>query len=206
MNYQRSFRLISSCMLFLLPACAVPNSGAFEPTANDDIPFGLNDAQTTIPESMTTTPTQNPDPPGTQYEQVDLYFIRGAAVIKVQRSVKSPVDATSTLASLTEGLLDDPQLAALRTAIPSSLQANVDVDRGVATVNATRAFLNSLSAVDQRLAIAQIVLTLTSRPGIGQVVFSVDQQTIVVPRGRGDLSSAGDPVTFDDYKNLIVGS
>jgi spore germination protein GerM len=127
-------------------------------------------------------------------------------VIKVQRSVTSPVDATSTLASLTEGLLDDPQLAALRTAIPSSLQANVDVDRGVATVNATRAFLNSLSAVDQRLAIAQIVLTLTSRPGIGQVVFSVDQQTIVVPRGRGDLSSAGDPVTFDDYKNLIVGS
>jgi hypothetical protein len=206
MNYQRSFRLISCCMLFLLAACAVPNSGAFEPTADDDIPFGLNDAQTTVPQTSSTAPTPNPDPLGTDYEQVDLYFIRGSAVTKVQRLVKSPADATSTLASLTEGLMDDPKFAGLRTAIPSTLQAIVDVDRGVATVNATRVFLNSLSAVDQRLAIAQIVLTLTSRPGIGQVVFSVDQRTIVVPRGRGDLSGAGDPVTFDDYKNLIVGS
>jgi spore germination protein GerM len=119
--------------------------------------------------------------------------------------VISPVDANGALAALTEGLVEDSTTVGLRSAIPASLEARVDVDRGVATVNATRAFLNSLSAVDQRLAIAQIVLTLTSRPGIGQVVFFVDGKAIAVPKGRGDLSGIGDPVTFDDYTNIIVG-
>ena len=196
---------IALCSALILAACSVPKSGPFETISNDDIPFGLNAAQTTAPQSATETTVANLDPPGTEYEQVDLYFIRNATVTKVQRSVISPVDANGALAALTEGLVEDSTTVGLRSAIPASLEARVDVDRGVATVNATRAFLNSLSAVDQRLAIAQIVLTLTSRPGIGQVVFFVDGKAIAVPKGRGDLSGIGDPVTFDDYTNIIVG-
>lgn len=196
---------VSLCSALLLAACSVPKSGPFETISNDDIPFGLNAAQTTAPQSATETTVANPDPPGTVYEMVDLYFIRNATVTKVQRSMISPLDANGALAALTEGLIDDSMTLGMRSAIPASLEARVDVDRGVATVNATRAFLNSLSAVDQRLAIAQIVLTLTSRPGIGQVVFYVDGKAIAVPRGRGDLSSAGDAVTFEDYANIIVG-
>jgi spore germination protein GerM len=180
----------------------VPKSGPFETISSDDIPFGLNAAQTTAPQSATETTVANLDPPGTVYELVDLYFIRNATVIRVQRSMISPVDTNGALSALTEGLIDNSTTVGLRSAIPASLEASVDVDRGVATVNASRAFLNSLSAVDQRLAIAQIVLTLTSRPGIGQVV---DGKPIAVPRGRGDLSGAGDAVTFDDYANIIVG-
>ena len=196
---------IALCCLLFLTACSVPNSGAFETISTDEIPFELGAAQTTVPQSPTTTSPQSSDPPDTEYEQVDLYFIRNSSITKVQRLVKSPVDANGTLTALTEGLIDDANNGGLRSAIPSTLQASVNVDRGVATVNATRTFLNSLSAGDQRLAIAQIVLTLTSRPGIGQVVFYVDGRAIVVPRGRGDLSSAGEPVTFDDYTNIIVG-
>lgn len=195
---------VSLCSALLLAACSVPKSGPFETISNDDIPFGLNAAQTTAPQSATETTVATLDPPGTVYELVDLYFIRNATVTKVQRSIISPLDANGALAALTEGI-DDSMTLGLRSAIPASLEARVDVDRGVATVNATRAFLNSLSAVDQRLAIAQIVLTLTSRPGIGQVVFYVDGKAIAVPRGRGDLSGAGDAVTFDDYANIIVG-
>lgn len=197
--------LIALCSTLILTACSVPKSGPFETISNDDIPFGLNAAQTTAPQSATEITVANLDPPGTEYEQVDLYFIRNAAVTRAQRSVISPVDANGALAALTEGLVEDSTTVGLRSAIPASLEARVDVDRGVATVNATRAFLNSLSAVDQRLAIAQIVLTLTSRPGIGQVVFFVDGKAIAVPKGRGDLSGIGDPVTFDDYTNIIVG-
>lgn len=197
--------LIALCSTLILTACSVPKSGPFETISNEDIPFGLNAAQTTAPQSATETTVANLDPPGTEYEQVDLYFIRNAAVTRAQRSVISPVDANGALAALTEGLVEDSTTVGLRSAIPASLEARVDVDRGVATVNATRAFLNSLSAVDQRLAIAQIVLTLTSRPGIGQVVFFVDGKAIAVPKGRGDLSGIGDPVTFDDYTNIIVG-
>ena len=196
---------VSLCSTLLLAACSVPRSGPFETISNDDIPFGLNAAQTTAPQSATETTVASLDPPGTVYELVDLYFIRNASVIRVQRSMISPVDTKGALAALTEGLIDDSTTLGLRSAIPASLEARVDVDRGVATVKATRAFLNSLPAVDQRLSIAQIVLTLTSRPGIGQVVFFVDGKAIAVPKGRGDLSGAGDPVTFDDYTNIIVG-
>ena len=196
---------VSLCSTLILASCSVPKNGTFETISSDDIPFGLNAEQTTIPQLTTQTTVENLDPPGTVYELVDLYFIRNATVIKVQRSMISPVDTNGALAALTEGLIDDSTTVGLRSAIPASLEARVDVDRGVATVNATRAFLNSLSAVDQRLAIAQIVLTLTSRPGIGQVVFYVDGKAIAVPRGRGDLSGAGDAVTFDDYANIIVG-
>jgi spore germination protein GerM len=73
----------------------------------------------------------------------------------------------------------------------------------VAQVDATRAFLNSLSGLDQKLAIAQIVLTLTSRPGVGQVLFSVEGKFISVPRGRGDSVASGIAVTFDDYESLV---
>ena len=196
---------VSFCSVLILASCSVPKSGPFETISNDDIPFGLNAAQTTAPQPATETTVANLDPQGTVYEMVDLYFIRNVTVTKVQRSIISPLDANGALAALTEGLIDDSTTVGLRSAIPASLEARVDVDRGVATVNATRAFLNSLSAVDQRLAIAQIVLTLTSRPGIGQVVFYVDGKAIAVPRGRGDLSGAGDAVTFDDYANIIVG-
>jgi hypothetical protein len=74
---------------------------------------------------------------------------------------------------------------------------------GVANVNSKSGYLESIKPNEQRLAIAQIVLTLTSQPGIGQVTFSVVGKPIGVPRGRGDIAGAGIPVTFDDYKMLI---
>ena len=130
--------LIALCSTLILTACSVPKSGPFETISNDDIPFGLNAAQTTAPQSATETTVANLDPPGTEYEQVDLYFIRNAAVTRAQRSVISPVDANGALAALTEGLVEDSTTVGLRSAIPASLEARVDVDRGVATVNATR--------------------------------------------------------------------
>jgi spore germination protein GerM len=98
----------------------------------------------------------------------------------------------------------DPALAGLRTAIPKTFSATVSVERGVASVDSTRGLLDTLSPLDQRLAVAQIVLTLTSRPGIGQVLFSVDGVPTGVPRGRGDLAGPLTPVTFDDYSSLVV--
>jgi len=64
-------------------------------------------------------------------------------------------------------------------------------------------FLSELEPLDQRLAIAQIVLTLTRRPGIGQVLFVVDEVEIQVPRGAGDLTAKGATVTYDDYLSVL---
>ena len=130
--------------------------------------------------------------------------ISNSRVLKIVRIVAAPAGPDQALATLSALDTQDPALAGLRTAIPRSFSATVSVERGVASVDSTRGLLESLSPLDQRLAVAQIVLTLTSRPGIGQVLFSVDGIPTGVPRGRGDLAGPLTPVTFDDYATLVV--
>ena len=195
----------SMLLLVVLSSCAVPSSGSYQPVASEDVPFGLNAPQTTIPQTTTTAP----DPMSTESlpvavsEPIDLFFISNSRIIKVQRNVASPANPSQALSSLVEGPSTSPEFVGLRTALPTTFVASVDVIRGVARVDATRVFLDSLSGLDQKLAIAQIVLTLTSRPGVGQVLFSVDGKLISVPRGRGDSVASGVAVTFDDYSSLI---
>jgi len=182
--------------------CSIPADGGFQEIPNSEVPFELSVTQTSMDASSSTTL------PGTDTstEAIDAYFISNSRVLKIVRLVASPAGPDQALATL--GSLDtqDPALAGLRTAIPRSFSATVSVERGVANVDSTRGLLDTLSPLDQRLAVAQIVLTLTSRPGIGQVTFSVEGTPTGVPRGRGDLAGPLTPVTFDDYVNLVVTS
>ena len=181
-------------------ACSIPAEGEFHEIPDAEVPFELSVTQTTVASAVSTTI------PGTDTstEAIDAYFISNSRVLKIVRLVASPAGPDQALATL--GSLDtqDPALAGLRTAIPRSFSATVSVERGVANVDSTRGLLDTLSPLDQRLAVAQIVLTLTSRPGIGQVTFSVEGTPTGVPRGRGDLAGPLTPVTFDDYVNLVV--
>jgi spore germination protein GerM len=192
-------------LVVVLSSCAVPSNGSYQQVSSADIPFGLDAPQTTIPQTTTTVSdlTSTESLPIAVSEPIDLFFISNSRIIKVQRNVASPANPSQALSSLVEGPSTSPEFVGLRTALPTTFTAKVDVTRGVAQVDATRAFLNSLSGLDQKLAIAQIVLTLTSRPGVGQVLFSVEGKFISVPRGRGDSVASGIAVTFDDYASLV---
>ena len=197
-------RRISASLAFLiaLSSCAIPSDGEFQPIPNSDVPYELSSARTTLPPNVATTI------PGsdTSTEPIDAYFISNSRVLKIVRLVAAPAGPDQALATLSALDTQDPALAGLRTAIPKSFSATVTVERGVASVDSTRGLLDTLSPLDQRLAVAQIVLTLTSRPGIGQVLFSVDGVPTGVPRGRGDLAGPLTPVTFDDYASLVITS
>ena len=195
----------SILLVVLISSCAVPSSGSYSQVPSAEIPFGLDAPQTTLPPTTTTVldPMITDSLPVAVSEPIDLFFISNSRIIKVQRNVASPANPSQALSSLVEGPSTSPEFVGLRTALPTTFAATVDVIRGVARVDATRTFLNSLSGLDQKLAIAQIVLTLTSRPGVGQVLFSVDGKLISVPRGRGDSVASGVAVTFDDYSSLI---
>lgn len=188
-----------------LSGCAVAGSGTFSAIDDSEIPLSLLQATTTVPPTTSTTVATEIDSSQTIDELVDLYFILGTGLLKVQSSVVSPASPEQAMSLLGSGPLDDPSYVGLRSAIPPALEFEVQVARGVADVTVPDSFLRSLAPTDQRLAIAQIVATLTSRPGIGQVTFLVDGAPIAVPRGRGDVVPAGTPVTFDDYVMLILG-
>lgn len=192
----------SLACIVALSSCAIPSDGEFQPIPNSDVPYELSSARTTLPPNVATTI------PGsdTSTEPIDAYFISNSRVLKIVRLVAAPAGPDQALATLSALDTQDPALAGLRTAIPKSFSATVTVERGVASVDSTRGLLDTLSPLDQRLAVAQIVLTLTSRPGIGQVLFSVDGVPTGVPRGRGDLAGPLTPVTFDDYASLVITS
>ena len=187
-------------------ACSVPSSSEYEQIPNAEIPFDLNASSTTstIAPSTTTTLATVTSEPQIVSELVDVFFVSNSMVIRTQQNIVSPATATQTLAILIAGPSAEAATTGLRSAVPKFFIASVDVLRGVARIDAGSSFLKDLPAADQKLAIAQLVLTLTSRPGIGQVLFSVDGVAIAVPRGRGDLAAAGVAVTFDDYTNLIA--
>jgi spore germination protein GerM len=186
-------------------ACGVPDEGRFIPLSAAEIPDVL--VATTVPPTTTTTVESAPSTPTTMLEivseNVELYFISANRVVRSQRLIVSPATPTQVLDTLLAGLDPQTERAGLRSALPRGITAQIEVRRGVARVAASSPFLSTLEPLDQRLAIAQIVLTLTRRPGIGQVIFNVDGVDIQVPRGGGDLTAPGATVTYDDYLTVL---
>lgn len=160
----------------------------------------------TAPTSTTTTSTTIPVIPSTSVatEAIVLYFVLGESVTRVVRSIRVDPEPQDVLDLLLQGYPSSMFGPDLRSAVPRDLTATVSVERGLATVDTDQSLLNEISPIDQPLAIAQIVLTLTSRPGIGQVIFRVNGEPRAVPRGGGELAPAEEPVAYDDYAMLLV--
>lgn len=154
-----------------------------------------------VPSTSTGPPSEEGVEPSV--ETVNLFFVAGTQVVPISRMLLSPASATQVLASLSEGLPPGDVAAGLRTAIPDDSNLEILVERGIARVNLPPVLTSAIPGSEQRLAIAQIVLTLTRRAGIGQVVFSSGGRPQSVPRGRGDLTQPGGAVACEDYSNLL---
>ncbi len=203
---------IASVALILLSSCGVPNTNEFTIIADANIPFELNATTTS---SSTTTTTLAPDlpmpgagtgniPPEIINETVELYFITANRVLATKIQIASPATTSQVLAALIAGPPIGDAGLGLRSALSTALTATIDVSKGIANIDADAVLLDGLSPIDQRLAIAQLVLTFTSRPGVGQVVLSIEGNQIAIPRGRGDLAKPGTPVSFEDYSSLLI--
>jgi len=181
-----------------LTACGPRPQDAASPLRG--VPYDLS-----APTTTSTTSTTIASPPTTLVatEGVILYFVRGDAITSLVRSIRLNAEPGEVLDLLLEGYPSTIFGLDVRSAIPDDLKASVSVERGLATVDTDESLLSEISPIDQPLAIAQIVLTLTSRPGIGQVNFLVNGEPQAVPRGGGELAPADEPVAYDDYAMLL---
>ena len=159
----------------------------------------------TTPTTTSTTTTTPISPPTTLVptEGVVLYFVRDESITSLVRNIRLDAEPQEVLELLLEGYPSTFLGLDVRSAIPNDLKATVTVERGLATVDTDESLLSEISPIDQPLAIATIVLTLTSRPGIGQVNFLVNGEPQAVPRGGGELAPADQPVAYDDYATLL---
>lgn len=197
---RHTIRVVASVASLLLAACGPSTEDSAAPLRG--VPGELTAPTTT---STTTTSTSIAPTATTvvETESVLLHYILGESIITVLRDLPRDPKPQAVLESLLAGYPTSAFGPDVRSAIPRNLETTVTIERGLATVDVAGSLLTEISPIDQPLAIAQIVLTLTSRPGIGQVEFRVDGEPQAVPRGGGELARADEPVAYDDYAMLV---
>lgn len=177
----------------LLAGCSVSTHEHARVADDGAVPFALLDRE--APPIVPTTE------PGSQSEGVALCFLSEGRLVVDQRELQAPVVPEDVVAALASPPAD--QMPPARTALTDPLAVrDIGVVAGIARVDLGRS-ISELGGEEQLLAVAQIVCTLTARPGVGQVAFTLEGTPIEVPRGDGSL--VAQPVSRDDYATLLAG-
>jgi spore germination protein GerM len=156
--------------------------------ARDQVPFGLLEpATTTIP--TTTLPLS-------KYPFV-VYFEGDDGIIPAVRTSSAPPDPTTVMQALLAGPTVNEGKVRIRSAIPPLAVGRVGkVVRHTVTVDLQQPFTD-VTGSEQKIALAQIVLTMTWLHDVTKVRFLLDGEPVSVPRGDGTLTRG--PVSRGDY-------
>jgi spore germination protein GerM len=204
--------LAAVALSLAVTGCGVPSDKQYSAVQRNDIPFGIADTTTTS--TTTTLPPVTTVPPVTTTtvpaDNVTLYFISNNKLLPVPRPLTKPVGPEQVAVALQKGPDEKDLPAGLRSAVPAGAISGVNVAGGVAKVDLAPSFITPtagaeqppITPADQSLAFGQIVLTLTSRPGIGQVLFTVQGQPVLPILGDGSQPAAAGPVSADSYAGL----
>ncbi len=188
-------------------ACSVVGNGKVDTV---DAPFGLDE---TLPSSTTIAPTTtalattttglDTSTTGVPTEPVRLYFITSGQLNFVPTPLAIGPSLGQIVAALQAGPPDNELGVGLRNAVPDDVEIKAnDNNAGVAIVELPEGFFDGIpAAADQRLATAQLVLTLTDSRGIGQVQFN---QAVQKPSGA--LAPAGELLSRSDFLALVEGA
>jgi Sporulation and spore germination len=182
--------------------------------------FGLDETTTSTSSTTTTSPPSvQPTLGGTSTtvipatESVQLYFLDGNRLQPVSIDLAGEASVTRVITALLSGPPAGDLGIGLRTLLPAPdgtdppvVTSVIPSTAGYATVDLSARTFGLIDPADQRSAIGQIVLTLVSRPGIGQVRFTLDGRPVGVPRKDGLLSEPGEPVSLQDYESLLAGA
>lgn len=186
--------LAAGCLA--LGACGVPTGDVPAAIAPSDVPYGLAEPNATTAPPEQATPMVDPS---------RLYLVAPDDSL-VPRPRDITVGTTSErlqdlLADLAAGPTEEERSEQLSTALPPEVQLDVaGVTAGVATVDLT-AEAEPPSGWASRRAVAQIVLTATSVPGVRAVLLTLAGEPVEVPLPSGELTA--DPVTAADYEELL---
>lgn len=172
-------------------ACGVPTDGSPREISADELPPGLVEAPST---TATSTPKGDA-------EVVQLYYVLEDELAPAFGDVTRPARVDAVLRALLDGPAEEFADEGYRSALPQGeeLVLSAELRAGVSRVELMPTF-REIPAADQVLAVGQIVLTLTARPGVGQVRFVLDGQPIAVPRADGSVTTQ--TVSRDDYTAL----
>lgn len=125
-----------------------------------------------------------------------VFLVRDRCVVAVERTLAEP-GLEATLRRLLEGPIEVEVAAGLRSAIPplTGLRS-VGQEGSTAMIDLTGAFVE-VGGQEQILAVAQLVLTATSVPGVERARFALEGHGVEVPSAEGTLVPG--PLSAADY-------
>jgi len=165
----------------LVAACGIPVDSSPHALPSNAIPFGLlNKTSSTTSSTSTTTPTS---------VTVKVFFLDPAGhLVAVERNVAAHPpggELEAVLNALVQGPTSIEAGAGLRSAVPPTTRVlHTSEAGGVATVDLSSVF-GQLIGPPQIQAVAQVVYTATSLPGITGVAFELGGQSVDVPVASG---------------------
>jgi spore germination protein GerM len=188
-------------------ACGVPMDDEARRIADADVPYQLTattppptapaTTSTTTTSTTTTTslPPTTPAPPGA----VLLYYVVEDRLRGVPVGVAGRPDAAGVMALLVAG---PPSNVEARSVVRPDeiLDAGPDAVPGIVRVDVSSSILQ-LPSSEQVLAIGQIVLTLSDRPGVTGVSFTSEGRPVSVARSDGSIIDG--PAKRSDLIDLI---
>jgi spore germination protein GerM len=132
-----------------------------------------------------------------------VFLNENGKLYRATRKVKPPVNFDELLRELKDGPTRAELAGGVRSAVPDDdTFESATFSGGTAIVDLAKPF-NARSSNDQLLALAQIVYTMTARPGVGQVQFTLQGSSIDTPRADGTVTTG--PVSRNDYLPLATG-
>jgi hypothetical protein len=183
--------VIATVVAVLLGACGVQSDSEPRKIAAEDVPFDLLAPATSVGPS-----------PGDEGVGRSVWFVDNDGLLaRGMRALPTPITPEAVVTALLQGVTDAEANNGLRSNIATGtkLLGVEGPDNGRVTVNLSSDFLK-VSRELQRLALAQVVFTLTGLPNVDRVLFEFDGKPTQVP-GRGDELTA-EPLTRDDFSQF----
>jgi hypothetical protein len=176
------------CVLAVATACGVPESTA-EPIPRDELPESLRG-----PETTASAPQMSTEP-----ASVAVYWVSDRRLVPEAVTFEQSPDATRLIDLLERG----PASASsgVRSAVSGpNVLAGVSVREPSVDVDVGPAF-DDLTASEQTLAVAQVVATLTTVPGVERVSIRRDGDVVDVPLPDGTLVRR--PLLRADFASML---
>lgn len=181
----------------VLAGCGVPTGGTPSAIPPSEIPYGLAEPSPTTPPSAA---------PEAVADTSRVHWISAAdTLVPRAREVAGSTRRerlTSLLEQLAAGPSADEQAEQLSSALPPEVRLRLTaLADGTATVDIDA--LGQVPAVGStRRAVAQVVLTATSVPGVRAVLLELAGEPIEAPLPSGELTAR--PLTAEDYASFAT--
>jgi len=177
-----------------LGGCGGGTQSKPEKLGREDVPFGLLDRATS-----TTPPTTVPPAIYSYF----VWFVGPDGTVPAVRSASvRPAPGVVGKALLAGPTPQELQLKIHSAIPPRSVGRFGKVSNGTVTIDLDRPFLD-VSGPTQKLALTQLVYTMTALRGVRQVRFLLDGRRTTVPRLNGTITSG--PVRRTDYEPSASG-